>query len=190
MPARRLTAEQVAAARRRYAARDATWAQLGAEFDVALSTIKAAVTGRSWAHLTEPPPVRRGTPTPGGPGRARALTPLSVRDIIRTRRETSLTWQQIGALYGVHASVAYRAYRAATDAGRTVPPVPRPRRSTRTRADIARDRDAARAELRRLWSTATSAREVARAVGRSDAWVSRTARDMGLPPLRAARQPA
>ena len=127
MGTRRLTAEQVADARRRCARREATYPQLAAEMNVSVATIKNAVTGRSWAHIADPLPVRRGSP-----------------------------------------------YRIA------------PRADGRRTVDSQRTRE----RLRELWVTTMTGQEIARAIGRDQWWVSRTARALGLPSRRPKRLPA
>lgn len=52
----RLTANDVRAIRRSYAAREATQEALGARYAVGRSTIAAVVAGRTWGHVSDDPP--------------------------------------------------------------------------------------------------------------------------------------
>ncbi|MGW5353376.1 hypothetical protein ACWERV_23055 [Streptomyces sp. NPDC004031] len=170
----RLTHDQVADARRRYARREASAAVLAAELGVSVSAVKHAVTGRSWASMTDPPPVHRPQARRGSrpAGRTPALTPHSVRDIVRLRDTERPTWRAIGALYGVNASVAYRAYQSA-----------KRRQARRPPAGLVQRRPPYAGKLRKLWkSPDLTVREITAELGITYRAAVRWAADMGLPP--------
>jgi hypothetical protein len=50
-PASKLTEETVQEIRRRHANREGTYLSLAAEYDLALSTVGAILTRRSWKHI-------------------------------------------------------------------------------------------------------------------------------------------
>jgi hypothetical protein len=176
---RRLTHDQVADARRRYARREATAAVLAAELGVSVSAVKHAVTGRTWANMTDPPPVRRpGDWRRSAPGRTPSLTRKSVLDIVRLRDTEQPTWRAIGALYGVDASVAYRAYQAE-----------KRRRTRRRPPGLTQQLPPYAGELRRLWADPTlTVHEIVDRLGISWRSATKYAAAMGLtPPRQRAR---
>lgn len=169
---KRLTREQVADARRRYARHQATAALLAAEFGVSVSAVKHAVTGRTWAHMSDPPPVRRPQTRQGPtPGRTPALTQKSVGDIVRLRDTEALPWRTIGALYGVDASVAFRAHRAAK------------RRRTRQNPGLVQRLPPYARRLRALWADPDlTVSEIVATLGITWRAATKCVADMGLPP--------
>lgn len=56
MPVRKLTAELVREARRRYAAGE-TLKEIAADMPVGLDAVHCAITGRTWAHVKNPDPI-------------------------------------------------------------------------------------------------------------------------------------
>lgn len=95
----RLTARKVASARRRYL-KGVSFAALAANYGVAQSTIMAAVHGRTWRHVQNPPPV-----PPGTAGRAH-LTPAQVNQIRVLSGQ--MTAQEIATQTGISKSTVSR----------------------------------------------------------------------------------
>lgn len=172
----RLTADQVADARRRYAAGTATWAELAAAHQVSVSAIKAALSGRTWAAMTNPPPVRRHPDAPPGSGTARRFTEKQVAQLAGLRGQ-GLTWREIGQRYDVHPSVALRNYQQAQGQ--------RPAVQQAIPARTARDADR---RLCELWMDPTlTVLEIARMVDSTQARLMVRTRTLGLPQKRTVR---
>ncbi|SFC90402.1 hypothetical protein [Streptomyces aidingensis] len=120
MGARSLTARQVAAARRAYRARRATVRQLAERYNVAVATMRHAINGGTWRHITNPPPV------PGHPPRNQALTADMVRRA-RTRAAGGETIADLAREMGVrHDVVAHAVYGLTWKRITDPPPLPRP----------------------------------------------------------------
>lgn len=160
-----LTAVDVARIRRAYTA-GASLADLAAVSGVNWKTVRDAVHGRTWAHVTDPPAV-----PVAGQGGATRLTRRDLRGIVRMR-DAGAMWAQIGAHYGIHKSTALRAYaRAARPrALRTVPGADRAapaaasgrrRRGPGVSSLTARDV----AEARRLYAVGAEYRDLAARYG-------------------------
>ncbi|MFM9550815.1 hypothetical protein ACKI19_00670 [Streptomyces caniscabiei] len=87
---------------------------LADKFHLKYATVRAAVQGTTWRHLTDPPPV----PASGRGGR-HALTSTQEADLVRMREESGATYAQLGAAFGVSEATAWhvceRGRRPATD---------------------------------------------------------------------------
>lgn len=174
----RLTRKQVADARRRYARREATAAVLAAELDVSVSAVKHAVTGRTWAHLTDPPPIRKGRPSTWR-GRSTTVTPSILLAIFDDRRGGA-TWRSIGERHRLDHTVVFRAYRVEM------------RRRAREAGLGPHHRKASDAgRLRELWADrALTVQEIAAQLGVCNNTVLARAARMGLPPRRVGSRNA
>jgi lambda repressor-like predicted transcriptional regulator len=75
---------------------------LADKFHLEYATVRAAVQGTTWRHLTDPPPV----PAAGRGGR-NALTSEQEGDLVRMREQTGATYAQLGAAFGVSEATAW-----------------------------------------------------------------------------------
>lgn len=118
----RLTAEAVATARRECLR--VPLPALAADRGVSVATLWQAVHGKTWAHVTDPPPVAPGTlsaqpvrPTRHGSRRGPQPVRRDVVDrVVALRgdpRAPARTWKQIGAELGMSADRAAWLYRRA-----------------------------------------------------------------------------
>lgn len=94
-----LSEERVADARRRYVAGE-SFAAIASSYGASESTVMAAVHGRTWRHVQDPPPVPCGTP-----GRA-LLPPEQVERVQKLAGQ--LSRKEIAAQMGVHESTVSR----------------------------------------------------------------------------------
>ncbi|WP_340377229.1 hypothetical protein U5640_20535 [Streptomyces sp. SS7] len=108
-----LTAATVGEMRRAHVG-GASLRSLADKFRLKYATVRAAVRGTTWRHLTDPPPV----PASGRGGR-HALTSAREADLVRMREESGATYAQLGAAFGVSEATAWhvcaRSRRPATD---------------------------------------------------------------------------
>lgn len=108
-----LTAATVADMRRAHA-NGASLRSLAEKFHLEYATVRAAVQGATWRHLTDPPPV----PASGRGGR-HALTGEQEADLVRMREQTGATYAQLGVTFGISEATAWHVYkrcrRSATD---------------------------------------------------------------------------
>ncbi|MFC8350326.1 hypothetical protein [Streptomyces sp. NPDC057280] len=96
-----LTAATVGEMRRAHAD-GASLRSLADKFHLKYGTVRAAVQGATWRHLTDPPPV----PATGRGGR-NVLTSEQEGDLVRMREETGATYAQLGATFGVSEATAW-----------------------------------------------------------------------------------
>lgn len=108
-----LTATTVGEMRLAHASGDSL-RSLADKFHLKYATVRAAVQGATWRHLTDPPPV----PASGRGGR-HALTSAEEADLVRMREERGATYAQLGAAFGVSEATAWhvceRSRRPAKD---------------------------------------------------------------------------
>ncbi len=108
-----LTAAMVGEMRRAHAD-GASLRSLADKFQLKYATVRAAVQGATWRHLTDPPPV----PASGRGGR-HALTSAQEADLVQMREKSGATYAQLGAAFGVSEATAWhvceRSRRPATD---------------------------------------------------------------------------
>lgn len=127
----RLTATMVADLRRRAAA-GASIAELSRETGIPDRTLGAAIRGRTWAHVTDPPPVRSRPGAHKGAGNPAAkLTAEQVADMRRAVR-AGQTLREVAARYGVVPATVGGAVRGGSWPEVDVPPI---RQRTFTRTD-------------------------------------------------------
>lgn len=100
-----LTAAMVAEMRRAHAD-GASLRSLADERRLEYATVRAAVQGTSWRHLTDPPPV----PASGRGGR-HALSPEQEAELVRMREQSGATYAQLGAAFGVSEATAWHVYK-------------------------------------------------------------------------------
>lgn len=96
-----LTAATVGEMRRAHAG-GASLRSLADKFHLEYATVRAAVQGATWRHLTDPPPV----PATGRGGR-HALTGEQEVDLARMREQSGTTYAQLGAVFGVSEATAW-----------------------------------------------------------------------------------
>ncbi|GAA3678783.1 hypothetical protein GCM10022420_070210 [Streptomyces iranensis] len=87
---------------RRAHAGGASLRSLADGFCLEYATVRAAVQGTTWRHLTDPPPV----PASGRGGRP-ALTNEQETDLVRMREQSGATYAQLGAAFGVSEATAW-----------------------------------------------------------------------------------
>ncbi|MFB8088414.1 hypothetical protein [Streptomyces sp. NPDC055992] len=100
-----LTADVVSDLRRAHAAGESLRA-LADESGFEYATVRAAVRGTSWRHITDPPPV----PAKGRGGR-HALSAEQESDLVRMREEESKTYAELGVEFGVSEATAWHVYK-------------------------------------------------------------------------------
>lgn len=86
---------------------------LADRFGLEYATVRAAVRGTTWRHLTVPPPV----PASGRGGR-HALTSEQETALVRLRERSGATYAQLGVAFGVSGATAWHVCRrrcSATD---------------------------------------------------------------------------
>lgn len=186
----RLTADQVADARRRYAAGTATWRELAAVHQASVSAIKHAISGRTWATMTDPPPVRRQPHASPSGGTTRALTEHQVAELAGLRDE-GLTWAAIGQRYSVDRSVVLRAHQQATrqhPAVQQALPAQQGTSPRRPRRNAGQPPPINDQRLSDLWVDPTlTVPEIARMIGSTPARVRERAQALNFPAKRAVR---
>ncbi|MFJ7768014.1 hypothetical protein ACIQ1J_06255 [Streptomyces sp. NPDC097107] len=96
-----LTAAVVGEMRRAHAG-GASLRSLADKFHLEYATVRAAVQGATWRHLTDPPPV----PATGRGGR-NALTSEQEGGLVRMREQTGATYAQLGVAFGVSEATAW-----------------------------------------------------------------------------------
>lgn len=96
-----LTAAAVGEMRRAHA-RGASLRSLADKFHLEYATVRAAVQGATWRHLTDPPPV----PAAGRGGR-NALTSEQEDDLVRMREQSGTTYARLGPVFGVSEATAW-----------------------------------------------------------------------------------
>ncbi|MBP2059630.1 transposase-like protein [Streptomyces iranensis] len=96
-----LNAASVGEMRRAHAG-GASLRSLADGFCLEYATVRAAVQGTTWRHLTDPPPV----PASGRGGRP-ALTNEQETDLVRMREQSGATYAQLGAAFGVSEATAW-----------------------------------------------------------------------------------
>ncbi|MFG2370435.1 hypothetical protein ACGFY9_03015 [Streptomyces sp. NPDC048504] len=96
-----LTVATVGEMRRAHAG-GASLRSLADKFHLEYATVRAAVQGATWRHLTDPPPV----PAAGRGGR-HALTNEQEADLARMREQSGATYAQLGAVFGVSEATAW-----------------------------------------------------------------------------------
>lgn len=112
---RKLTPEAVARIRVLRRTTDLSYREIGARFGVTKQMAQLAATGgTSWAHITDPPPVESSP--------KQKLSPETVARIRVLRRTTDLTYEEIGARFGVTGSAASMAATGKTWTHVTDPP--------------------------------------------------------------------
>jgi hypothetical protein len=120
-PPPKLTRDQVRDARRRFGAQQASCRALAQEFGVSNSGMRHAISGISWAHLTDPPPVTGQLPRPkvlnaGQVAEARRGVGTGNGTVAEFARQWSVAHESVArAVYG-------HSWRSLTDP----PPVPQP----------------------------------------------------------------
>ncbi|KPI02832.1 hypothetical protein OK074_4982 [Actinobacteria bacterium OK074] len=112
----KLTAGQVADARRRFRARAATCRELAAECGMSISAMRHAITGVTWAHMSDPAPVTCLPPLP------QALTAGLVADARRQVARDPGTLASLAREYGVAYNALERAVYGITWKRVTSPP--------------------------------------------------------------------
>lgn len=100
-----LTAATVGELRRAHAG-GASLRSLSDKFHLEYATVRAAVQGATWRHLTDPPPV----PAIGRGGR-HALTGEQEADLVRMRERSGATYAQLGAAFGISEATAWHVYK-------------------------------------------------------------------------------
>ncbi|MGD3109474.1 hypothetical protein [Streptomyces sp. YGL11-2] len=100
-----LTAAVVAEMRRAHAG-GASLRSLADKFRLKYATVRAAVQGASWRHLTDPPPM----PSTGRGGR-HALTVGQEADLVRMREQDGVTYAQLGVAFGISEATAWHVYK-------------------------------------------------------------------------------
>ncbi len=100
-----LTAASVGEMRRAHAG-GASLRSLADKFRLEYATVRAAVRGATWRHLTDPPPV----PATGRGGR-HALTSEQEADLVGMREQSGSTYAQLGAAFGISESTAWHVYK-------------------------------------------------------------------------------
>ncbi|MFE4018664.1 hypothetical protein ACFXPZ_14745 [Streptomyces sp. NPDC059101] len=100
-----LTAAMVADMRRAHA-NGASLRSLADKFHLKYATVRAAVQGASWRHLTDPPPV----PSTGRGGR-HALTVGQEVDLVRMREQGGVTYAQLGVAFDISEATAWHVYK-------------------------------------------------------------------------------
>ncbi|MGW7723869.1 hypothetical protein [Streptomyces canus] len=96
-----LTAATVGEMRRAHA-NGASLRSLADEFSLEYATVRAAVQGVTWRHLTDPPPV----PATGRGGR-NVLTSEQEDELVRMREQSGSTYAQLGAAFGISEATAW-----------------------------------------------------------------------------------
>lgn len=123
-----LTDDQVREIRRRYATETILYRELAAEYGVAVATISHAVSGRTYAHITDVPPLKEDFRKLGRSGRQntarRVLTDDQVRWARRRYARRDISMRALADELGIKVSALQAAvngysYRHITD----VPPV-------------------------------------------------------------------
>ncbi|MFD8716884.1 hypothetical protein ACFV2H_02330 [Streptomyces sp. NPDC059629] len=100
-----LTAALVGEMRRAHTG-GASLRSLADRFGLEYATVRAAVQGTTWRHLTDPPPV----PASGRGGR-HALTDEQETALARMREQTGATYARIGVAFGVSEATAWHVCR-------------------------------------------------------------------------------
>lgn len=101
---------------RRAQAGGASIRSLADRFGLEYATVRAAVRGATWRHLTDPPPV----PASGRGGR-HALTDEQETDLVRMREQSGATYAQLGVAFGVSEATAWHVcqrHRSASNPSR------------------------------------------------------------------------
>ncbi|MGW0885348.1 hypothetical protein [Streptomyces sp. NPDC002671] len=96
-----LTAATVGEMRRAHAD-GASLRSLADRFGLEYATVRAAVRGATWRHLTDPPPVA----TSGRGGRY-ALTSEQETALVRMRDQSGVTYAQLGVAFGISEATAW-----------------------------------------------------------------------------------
>lgn len=129
-PPRKLTRQEVAAARRAYRRNEATIAQLARRYGVGWNTMQRAILGVTYpeANPLEPPVTRAGMPLPPAAEEAavdrRRLTPKRVAAARRAVAAGRATIADLARRYGVSESALSAAVHGLTWKHVKVPPVP------------------------------------------------------------------
>lgn len=100
-----LTAVTVSEMRRAHA-NGASLRSLADKFRLEYATVRAAVQGATWRHLTDPPPV----PAAGRGGRY-ALNVEQEADLVQMREQSGATYAQLGAAFGISEATAWHVYQ-------------------------------------------------------------------------------
>ncbi|MEV7392854.1 MULTISPECIES: hypothetical protein [unclassified Streptomyces] len=96
-----LTAATVGEMRRAHAG-GASLRSLADRFRLEYATVRAAVQGATWRHLTDPPPV-----SASGRGGRPALSDAQETALVRMREQSGATYAQLGVTFGVSEATAW-----------------------------------------------------------------------------------
>ncbi|MFE6592562.1 hypothetical protein [Streptomyces sp. NPDC057781] len=99
-----LTAAAVAEMRRAHAD-GSSLRSLADKFRLEYATVRAAVQGTTWRHLTDPPPV----PASGRGGR-HALSTEQEAELVRMREQCGVTYAQLGDAFDISEATAWHVY--------------------------------------------------------------------------------
>lgn len=155
MPERRLTTTRVATARI-LAAVGRPVEPLAREWGISPEAVRHAVTGRTWAHVTDPPPVVQEDPA----ARSRKLTSAQVADARQAVKGGTATITEIAARAHVARATVENAVYGRSWAHVTDPP-PLPLPGTGQRPANSRLDAAAVADARRRYAAGDSADSIA-----------------------------